>query len=145
MAEILGYSMPDDLYYHGDHAWVRKESDGSVTVGMNEFYFKLAGDTTYVDLPDEGDDVEQGETCGKVQSSKWVGKLVSPVSGEITEINEALEDDALLLNKDPYGEGWVMRIEPSNLDEELGNLYHGKTIEPWLKGEVEKAEKEKTE
>jgi glycine cleavage system H protein len=145
MAEILGYNMPDELYYHADHAWVRKEDDGTVTVGINEFYFKLAGDTTYVDLPDEGDDVSQGEVCGKIQSSKWVGKLVSPVSGEISEVNEALEDNALLLNQDPYGEGWVMKLEPSDLDSELGALYHGDKIEPWLKGEIEKAEQEKAE
>ncbi|KPJ60219.1 MAG: hypothetical protein AMJ46_07845 [Latescibacteria bacterium DG_63] len=145
MADILGYNMPDELYYHADHAWARKNDDGTVTVGINEFYFKLAGDTTYVDLPDEGDDVEQGETCGKVQSSKWVGKLVAPLSGEIAEINEALEDNPLLLNQDPYGKGWVMKLEPSALDDELGILFHGGTIEPWLKGEIEKAEKEKAE
>jgi len=79
--------MPEDLYYHEENSWARVESDGTVTVGMDDFYQKQAGDTTYIDLPFEGDTVSQGETCGKIQSSKWVGKLVSPISGEITEVN----------------------------------------------------------
>jgi len=125
MATIKGYNMPDELYYHKEHTWVRLEDDGNVTVGMTAFYIELAGDTTYADLPEEGDDIEQGETTGKIQSSKWVGKLISPISGEIIEINEDLEDDFMLINNDPYGDGWIMKIEPSNLDEELSRLYHG--------------------
>lgn len=123
--EIQGYNMPEDLYYHGEDAWAKVESDGTVRVGMDDFYQKQAGDTTYVDLPFEGDSVSQGETCGKIQSSKWVGKLVSPISGEIVEVNSELESDCRLINKDPYGSGWIMRIKPSKLDEELKNLAHG--------------------
>jgi len=117
--------MPEDLYYHGEDAWAKVESDGTVRVGMDDFYQKQAGDTTYVDLPFEGDSISQGETCGKIQSSKWVGKLVSPISGEIVEVNSELESDCRLINKDPYGSGWIMRIKPSKLDEELKNLVHG--------------------
>ena len=74
MSKIGDYDLPDELYYHNDHAWVRIEADGNVTVGMNDFYQKSAGDTTYVDLPFEGDEVEQGETVGKIQSAKWEEK-----------------------------------------------------------------------
>ena len=123
--EIQGYNMPDDLYYHAENSWVKIESDGTVRVGMDDFYQKQAGDTTYVDLPFEGDSVSQGETCGKIQSSKWVGKLVSPISGEIVEANSELENDCRLINKDPYNAGWIMRIKPTKLDEELKNLAHG--------------------
>ena len=142
MAMIEGYNMPDELYYHKDHAWVRLESDGTVRVGMNDFYQKTAGDTTYIDLPFEGDDVSQGETCGKIQSAKWVGKFVSPLSGEIIEANEELEDDCTLINKDPYAEGWIMVLKPSDLDEELKELIHGGDVEPWLLKEIEEAEKQ---
>ena len=142
MAMIEGYNMPDELYYHKDHAWVRLESDGTVRVGMNDFYQKTAGDTTYIDLPFEGDDVSQGETCGKIQSAKWVGKFVSPLSGEIIEANEELEDDCTLINKDPYAEGWIMVLKPSDLDEELKELIHGEDVEPWLLKEIEEAEKQ---
>lgn len=123
--EIQGYNMPDDLYYHEEDSWVKVETDGTVRIGMDDFYQKQAGDTTYIDLPFEGDTVSQGETCGKIQSSKWVGKLVSPISGEIAEVNGELENDCRLINKDPYGSGWIMRIKPSNLEEELKKLAHG--------------------
>jgi len=144
MVKIMDYDLPDDLYYHVDHAWVKLEDDGSVRVGMNDFYQKSAGDTTYIDLPFEGDDIEQGETCGKIQSAKWVGKFVAPVSGEIIEVNEELEDDCTLINKSPYEKGWIMVVKPSNLDEDIKKLYHEKTVEPWLKKEIEDAEKKKT-
>ena len=138
--EIQGYNVPEDLYYHGDNAWVKVESDGSVTVGMDDFYQKQAGDTTYIDLPFEGDSVSQGETCGKIQSSKWVGKLVSPISGEITEVNSELENDCRLINKDPYNSGWIMKIKPSNLEEELKNLAHGEdAIKKFIEDHINKA------
>ena len=143
MVKIEDYELPDDLYYHNDHAWAKVESDGIVTVGMNDFYQKSAGDTTYIDLPFEGDDVEQGETVGKIQSAKWVGKFVTPLSGEIIEVNEELEDDATLLNKSPYGDGWIMKVKPSDLDNELKDLVTGEKIEPWLKKEIKDAEKKK--
>jgi len=143
MVKIDDYELPDDLYYHNDHAWAKVESDGTVTVGMNDFYQKSAGDTTYIDLPFEGDDVEQGETVGKIQSAKWVGKFVTPVSGEIVEVNEELEDDATLLNKSPYKDGWIMKVQPENLDADLKNLVTGDKIESWIKKEIEDAEKKK--
>ena len=143
MAKIEGYDMPDDLYYHQDHTWVKFEPNGTVRIGMNDFYQKSAGDTTYIDLPFEGDEVTQGETCGKIQSAKWVGKFVSPLSGEISEVNEELEDDCTLINKDPYGDGWIMILEPSDLDQEIKKLIHAKDVEPWIKKEIGEAEKTK--
>jgi len=143
MVSIEGYDFPDELYYHKDHAWVKVEADKTIRVGMNDFYQKSAGDTTYIDLPFEGDEVSQGETCGKIQSAKWVGKFVSPVSGEIINVNEELEDDCTLINKNPYDKGWIMTLKPSNLDEELKSLYHGDKVESWVKQEIQDAEKMK--
>ena len=142
MAVYHGYDMPDELYYHGDHAWVRKDDDGNVTIGMNDFYQKTAGDTTYIDLPFEGDDVEAGETCGKIQSAKWVGKFVAPLSGEVLEVNEDLEDDPTMINTDPYGEGWIMKLQPSD-EGEMTDLLHGSAVEPWVKKEIDEAEAKK--
>lgn len=116
--DIKGYNMPEDLYYQQEDAWVKLESDGTVTIGMDDFYQKQAGDATYVDLPFEGDTITQGETCGKIQSSKWVGKFVAPISGEIIEVNHELENDCRLINKDPYGSGWIIKVKPPNLDAE---------------------------
>ena len=143
MVKVQDYDLPDDLFYHNDHAWVRIESDGTVTVGMNDFYQKSAGDTTYIDLPFEGDDVEQGETCGKIQSAKWVGKFVSPVSGEILEVNEELEDDCTLINKSPYSDGWIMKVKPSDLDSDKSSLVTGDKIKAWLEKEIADADKKK--
>ena len=76
MADIKGYDMPDELYYHEEHSWARVDGT-KITVGMNDMFQKEAGDIVFVDLPEEEDEVEQGETCGKIQSRKWIGKLVA--------------------------------------------------------------------
>ena len=143
MATIEGYDFPDELYYDKEHSWVKIEEDGIVRVGMNDFYQKSAGDTTYIDLPFEGDEVSQGETCGKIQSAKWVGKFVSPVSGEILEVNDELEDECTLINKSPYDEGWIMLVQPSDIEQDLKNLYHGDNLKAFVKKEIEDAEKKK--
>ena len=142
MADIKGYNLPDDLYYHREHSWARVDGD-KVTVGMTDFFQKEAGDIVFVDLPEEEDEVEQGEVCGKIQSRKWIGKLVAPVSGEIAEVNEDLDEDTSLINTDPYGKGWILVIEASSLDEDLGNLLHGDAVVTFIEEEIKRAEEEK--
>jgi glycine cleavage system H protein len=145
MAEIKGYNMPDELYYHEEHSWARVEG-AKVTVGMTDMFQKEAGDIVFVDLPEEEDDVSQGETCGKIQSRKWIGKLVAPVSGEITEINEDLEDDTSLINSDPYGDGWILVIQAEDEDDlqaELKNLMHGDAVPPFVDREIARTEEER--
>lgn len=143
MALIEGYNFPDELYYHKDHAWAKIEPNGNVRIGINDFYQKSAGDITNIDLPFEGDEVAQGKTCGRIESGKWTGKFVSPVSGEVIEANIELELDSSLINKSPYNKGWIIVIKPSNLGKELKNLFHGDNVEPWLKKEMKDAEKKK--
>lgn len=140
--KIRDYDLPDDLYYHSEHTWVRVE-DGKVRVGLTDFAQASAGDITYIDLPFEGDEVSEGETCGKIQSSKWVGKLIAPVSGEVVAINEELENDATLINQSCYGDGWIVLIDPSNLDDDLAKLMQGDAVAEFLEGWIEKVEKEK--
>jgi glycine cleavage system H protein len=140
--KVRDYDLPENLYYHSEHTWVRVDGD-KVFVGMNDFAQAAAGDITYIDLPFEGDEVEAGETCGKIQSSKWVGKLISPISGEIAAVNEDLENDATLINKSCYGDGWILSITPGNLEEELEGLMQGDAAASWLESEIVKVEKEK--
>ncbi|MFN3534420.1 MAG: glycine cleavage system protein GcvH [Desulfatiglandales bacterium] len=142
MANILGYEMPDDLYYNEEHSWAKVEGS-KVRIGMTDFFQREAGDIVFVDLPDQGDEVTQGEVCGKIQSRKWIGKLVSPVSGEVAELNEDLEDDPTLINQDPYGKGWILVIEASDLDSELKNLMQGEAVKAFIEREIKKAEEEK--
>ena len=145
MADIKGYNMPEELYYHEEHSWAKVEGT-KVTVGMTDMFQKEAGDIVFVDLPEEEDEVSQGETCGKIQSRKWIGKLVAPVSGEITEINEEMEEDTSLINTDPYGDGWILVIEAEDEDElqsELKNLIHGDAVKDFVDREIAKTEEEK--
>jgi len=134
--EIQGYLLPDDLYYDRNHTWGKVEGD-IVTVGLNDFAQKLAKDFVSVDLPLEGRNVIQGKAIASVESGKWVGRIYAIVSGEITEINEALEDEPTLLNTDPYGEGWVLRIRMDEPDE-LANLLQGEEAVRWLEEEIAK-------
>lgn len=145
MAEIKGYNMPDELYYHEEHSWASVEGT-KVTIGMTDMFQKEAGDIVFVDLPEEEDDVSQGETCGKIQSRKWIGKLVAPVSGEITEINEELEEDTSLINSDPYGDGWILVIKAEDEDDlqaELKNLIHGDAVSAFVDREIARTEEER--
>ncbi len=136
MVKVGEYEFPEELYYHKDHCWVKVEGD-KVRIGYNDFGAKAAGNLVYIDTPFEGDEVEQGQPIGTVESGKWVGKLISPISGTVVESNEALEDDPTLINKDPYGEGWIAVIKPSKLEEELKNLYHSPDeITQWIKREI---------
>ena len=143
MAEIKGYNMPDELYFNAEHSWARVEGT-KVTVGMSDFFQKEAGDIVFIDLPEEEEEVSQGEICGKIQSRKWIGKLVAPVSGEIVRINEDLEDDTSFINTDPYGKGWILVLEAGDdLDSELENLIHGEAVVDFIDREVKRAEGEK--
>ena len=143
MAEIKGYNMPDELYFNAEHSWARVEGT-KVTVGMSDFFQKEAGDIVFIDLPEEEEEVSQGEICGKIQSRKWIGKLVAPVSGEIVKINEDLEDVTSFINTDPYGKGWILVLEAGDdLDSELENLIHGEAVVDFIDREVKRAEGEK--
>ena len=145
MAEIEGYNMPDDLYYHEDDTWIKIEDD-QVRIGMTDFFQQAAGDIVYVDLPFEGDEIAQGEPFGKAQSAKWIGKLISPLSGTIEEVNYDLDSDSTIINSDPYGDGWVMTLTPSNLDGEKEGLVYGlEAVTEFIKRQIEKAERIKAE
>ena len=141
MREIEGYLMPEDLYYHKEHMWVRVEN-GKAIVGLTDFNQKAAGELSFIELPMEGDEVSKDEVVGSFETGKWLGKIYAPVSGTVTKVNEELEDDPSIVNKDPYGEGWLFEIEMSNPDE-LKDLMKGDSDEvvEWLKKEIEKIKK----
>ena len=107
---------PDELMYHPGHLWVRDEGEGRVTVGITDFAQDQLGKVVYVDLPEVGDTVVEGEEMGAVESAKSVSDLIAPVTGEVLEINDDLNDDPVPINEDPYGSGWLAVIK---LEEEL--------------------------
>ncbi len=141
MVEIEGYKLPDELYYTKDHTWARVEDDGTVTVGMDAFGAKAAGNIEFIDLPMEDDEFESGEAFGSLESAKWVGGLLMPVGGTVIAVNDKIEDELNLLSEDPYGEGWIIKIRPTHLKDDLKALVHGEGVGPWLKKEIETRKK----
>ncbi|MGI2257886.1 glycine cleavage system protein GcvH [Shewanella sp. GXUN23E] len=114
-------NIPTELKYASSHEWVRKESDGSYTVGITEHAQELLGDMVFVELPEVGDTVSAGEDCAVAESVKAASDIYAPLSGEVLAVNEALEDAPELVNSDAYGDGWFFRIMPSDTSE-LDNL-----------------------
>ncbi len=117
---IAGYEFPDDLYYDKNHSWARVDGN-SVTQGMTDFAQKLAKEIVFVEIPRANRPVEQGKPVMSVESGKWVGRVFAIVSGKILQANGELESTPTLINDSPYDEGWLVKIEASNLDE-LKNL-----------------------
>ncbi len=110
--------IPAELRYSSDHEWVRVEGT-TVTIGITEYAQDALGDVVFVEMPDRGLDVAAGESFSEVESTKSVSDIYAPVTGSISEINDALESQPELLNSDPYGAGWICRIEirdPSELE-----------------------------
>lgn len=106
--------IPAGLKYTSTHEWIEDEGDGTVKVGITDHAQDLLGDMVYVELPDLGRVVDAGEECAVVESVKAASDIYSPLSGEIVEVNEALAEAPDLINKDPYGDGWIFRIQLSN-------------------------------
>lgn len=134
--KIDDFEIPDGLYYHEEHCWAKKEGD-AVIIGMTDFAQKLAGTIKRVVTLEEDEEVSQGKPCGTLSSGKWTGKIYSPISGEIVELNEELEDEPKLINDDPYGEGWIFKVEPSDEDE-FDNLMDVNKMSKWFPEELKK-------
>lgn len=110
------YKVPLDLFYTIDHTWVLMEDD-LATVGITDYGQHELAEVVYIELPDLGTEVLQGSPFGTIEAMKTVAELISPVSGEVIEINEALESDPLQVNLDPYGDGWIVKIRIHDPDE----------------------------
>ena len=106
-------NVPDDLRYSTDHEWARRDGD-RIRVGITDFAQDALGDVVFVDLPAEGATVEAGGLLGEVESTKSVSEIYAPVAGEVVAVNGSLSDAPETLNADPYGEGWICEIVPSD-------------------------------
>ena len=124
--------IPDDLRYSTDHEWARLE-DGRVRVGVTDYAQDALGDVVFVQLPAAGTDVEAGSSFGEVESTKSVSDLYAPVSGTVVEINDQLTDGPQRLNEDPYGDGWLCVIEPTDVAE-LDRLLDAEAYRALLEG-----------
>jgi len=138
-----GYVFPEDLKYEKNHFWAKMEGDLVVT-GATEFISKQAGEITFVDLPEEGDELTQGKPYGSIESGKWVGRIYAVVSGEVAEVNELLEDEPEKMNEEPYGAAWICKIRPSNLEADMAGLMSpDDSFKKFVTDEINKIEEQK--
>ena len=124
-------AFPDDVRYTAEHEWARLE-EGIVTVGITSYAAEQLGDVVYVELPEVGRKLEATKPFGVVEAVKTVSDLYAPVSGEVVEVNPAIGDQPGIVNEEPFGEGWMIRIKPSNpkdLDKLMSHVEYEKLTE----------------
>jgi glycine cleavage system H protein len=136
--DIGGYEFPDGLLYDKNHGWASAEGN-TITQGVTQFAQKISKEIVYVEVPRAGRTVEQGKTFMSMESGKWVGRIAAMVSGSISEANEELEWDVAPINEDPFGEGWLAKIEASDVGE-LDNLLKASDadFQSFIESEIEK-------
>jgi glycine cleavage system H protein len=132
MKEIQELEFPENLRYTEDHEWALSEGEG-IKIGISDYAQDQLGDIVFVELPQKGDRFEKGGEFGTVESVKAVAELLIPISGEILTVNSTLDGSPELVNKDPYGDGWMVEIKPSESDE-LGTMMIRDTYVQFLKG-----------
>ena len=131
MTHKESYEIPEKLYYSKEHEWVRIESK-HVVVGITDYAQKALHEIVYVDTPAVGSKIKQMQTMGTVESVKAVSEVFAPISGEIIEINENLAENPELLNEDPYGDGWIAKIRPNNIKNDVENLMNAKQYADYI-------------
>lgn len=113
--EIEGLKFPSNINYSAEHVWAKKEG-GIYKAGITDFAQDRLGEIVYIDLPEEGEFIQQGEEFGTVESMKTISELFMPLSGEIVEVNGRLADEPEIVNQDPYGKGWMICIKTEDSD-----------------------------
>ncbi len=137
MVKVGDFELPDDLYYYEQHTWVKLEGD-LVRVGLDTIGLARAGKIVFIRVK-KGKTVKQGKTFGTAEAGKGVIPLYAPVNGDVVESNPNVEKrNVTALNEDPYGEGWIVKMKPSSLDEDLKALKHGDDVTPWAEEEIKK-------
>jgi len=129
---VLNYEIPDKLYYSKEHEWVRIEGKEAV-VGITDYAQKQLHEIVYVEVQKVGANLEQSQTMGTVESVKSVSDIFTPVSGKITEVNEELVESPELLNQDPYGKGWLARINLTDVNRDLKKLMTAQQYADYIK------------
>jgi len=126
------YKVEEGLYYTKEHEWAKKLGDGNVAVGVDDYAQSQLHEIVFVELPEMDAEVAQGEALGAVESVKAVSDMYAPVGGKVVEVNEELLDSPEQINDDPYGEGWIAKIEPSGLEADLAKLMDAEKYKAYL-------------
>lgn len=132
MVKVDGCEVPEGLYYSKEYSWVKIE-ENKVRVGITDYAQKQLREIVYAELPSPGATINQGEPYGTIESVKAVSDLIAPISGTIEEVNEEVQARPELINEDPYGEGWLLVVKPSNLQAELAKLMDFNQAVEWHK------------
>ena len=127
-------NVPDNLHYSKDHEWVRVDGGGTAIIGITDHAQEQLGDVVYVELPKSGESFAAHESFGSVESVKAVSEIFTPVSGEIVEVNDSLNDEPEKVNKDPYGDGWMIKVKLSTPGE-VDSLLTAAEYEDFTKAE----------
>lgn len=114
--------LPGDLLYTSEHEWLRREDDGTVTVGITDHAQAALGDLVYVELPETGQELDDGSDMAVVESVKAASDVYAPISGTVVEVNELLNEDPERINSDPYGDGWIVKLKPADPIDEASLL-----------------------
>lgn len=143
MAKYKDVELPDELYYDREnHIWTKVEGGNKVRCGVDQFGQKAAGTVAYISLKPAGSRTIKGRAFGSLEAGKYIGPLKATVNGTIVEVNKKVLENPKLVNSDPYGDGWMVVIEASNLEEDLKDLVHGDEVQGWLEADYEKYTKE---
>ena len=128
-------NVPEDLHYSKDHEWVRVDGDQAI-IGITDYAQNSLGDVVYVELPKAGDEFAANEPFGSVESVKAVSEVFTPIAGAVVQINELLADEPEIVNSDPYGQGWMIRLKMANPGE-VDSLLTAAEYEDFTKAETE--------
>ena len=132
MVKVGDFEVAKDLYYSKDWMWVKVE-EGKVRIGVTDYAQKQLRDIVFAELPSAGVEIIKGEAFGTIESVKTVSELVAPISGKIEEVNKKAGESPEKLNEDPYGEGWVLLVSPTDLEKDLGTLMNFEKALEWHK------------
>ena len=134
------FDFKSDRFYNSNHLWSKQDETRQITVGMDELGLDSLGELAYLTLPSQGTLVEMGKAMGSMEAAKMTGELIAPVSGIVIEKNDRVLQNPLLVNEEPYGNGWLVKIEPTNWEKESETMVSGDKLPGWAEQEIERFE-----
>ena len=134
------YDFKNDRFYNSNHLWAKQDDAELVTIGMDELGLDSLGELVYLTLPPEGTTIEMGKPMGSMEAAKMTGELYAPISGIVIEKNDAVLQNPLLVNEEPYDNGWLVKVEPTNWEKESTAMVSGDKLPGWMEHEIERFE-----
>ena len=132
------YDFRTDRFYNSNHLWIKENDSGQVTVGMDELGLDSLGEMAYLTLPNVGATVEMGKAMGTMEAAKMTGEIHAPVSGIVVKKNNTVLQNPLLVNKEPYDNGWLVKIDPINWEDDSAGMVSGNDLSAWIDTEIQR-------